>query len=464
VHLASSSWHGAKGGDISIDAPGQHVIERSSVMISDDGTLEARFNINLPARGRSICGEWAKTILVDTLPLLVKRALICRSLHEADIWNHLLSIEDQEVLRNLLKSEGLVGFIRDGGILPRESGASDKPLSTDKAIPFQSPSSLRKTFTLPNRGTISGMGIPIGITLFVGGGFHGKTTVLKALEVGIYNHIPGDGREFVVIDPTAVKIRSEDSRSVMSCDISPFIDNLPFKQDTTNFSTTDASGSTSQAANIMEALEIGAKTLLIDEDTCATNFMIRDGKMQQLVAKEKEPITPFISKVRALLHDHEVSCILVIGGAGDYFYVADHVIMMDCYEPKDVTQEAKQIAHEHAQDEIRQENFFGSFRPRIPIPKGFEVNGKIVTRGINRIQFGDVDLDLIAVEQIVETSQVRAIADAILKARSFMNGKRTLRELVDLLEEEMDRSKSLDVISIHKKSGFYTRPRKYEVC
>lgn len=235
------------------------------------------------------------------------------------------------------------------------------------------------------------MGIPAGVTLFVGGGFHGKTTVLKALEVGVYNHVPSDGREFVVVDPNAVKIRSEDSRSVTCTDISAFIDNLPFKQDTTRFSTADASGSTSQAANIVEALEIGATTLLIDEDTCATNFMIRDWKMQQLVSKDKEPITPFISKVRALFEQKSVSSVLVIGGAGDYFSVADHVIMMDAYEPRDVTKEAKAIARQH-DGEIRQDADFGGFQARIPLPQGFEVNGKVVSRGLGRIQYGEVRL------------------------------------------------------------------------
>uniref|UniRef100_K3WBG0 Uncharacterized protein n=1 Tax=Globisporangium ultimum (strain ATCC 200006 / CBS 805.95 / DAOM BR144) TaxID=431595 RepID=K3WBG0_GLOUD len=458
----SNSYHGAKGGDISIDAPGQHVIERSSVMVLNDGTVEARFNINLPARGRSICGDWAYTILVETLPNLVECALALKSLDTNHLWTHIRSVEDQEELRGLLKGAGLVGFIRDGAILPRESGASDLPLSPQRAIQFKSPPSLSKSFTLQNSGPITGMGIPAGVTLFVGGGFHGKTTVLKALEVGVYNHVPMDGREFVVMDPNAVKIRSEDSRSVVCTDISSFIDNLPFKQDTTKFSTADASGSTSQAANIVEALEVGATTLLIDEDTCATNFMIRDWKMQQLVAKEKEPITPFISKVRALYNQNGVSSVLVIGGAGDYFSVADHVIMMDSYEPRDVTKEAKQIAKQHG--EIRQDDDFGGFTARIPLPRGFEVNGKVVARGLGRIQYGEVDLDLAAVEQLVEPSQVRAIADAILKARSYMDGKRTLTEVLNVLEEEMARTNSLDLIGTHKKSGFYTRPRRFELA
>ncbi|KAG7393473.1 hypothetical protein PHYBOEH_006061 [Phytophthora boehmeriae] len=458
----SSSWQGAKGGDISIDAPGQHVIERSSVMVLPDGRVEARFNINLPARGRSICGDWAYTVLVETLPKLVERSLMLKSLEIDHLWKHLHSVEDQEALRGMLKDAGLVGFVKDGAVLPRQSGATDLPLSRDKAIPFKSPKTLSKEFTLPNSGVVTGMGVPKGVTLFVGGGFHGKSTVLKALEVGVYNHVPSDGREFVVMDPNAAKIRSEDSRSVVCTDISAFIDNLPFKQDTTHFSTADASGSTSQAANIVEALEVGATTLLIDEDTCATNFMIRDWKMQQLVAKDKEPITPFISKVRALYEQRGVSSVLVIGGAGDYFSVADHVIMMDSYEPRDVTTEAKKIASEHG--EIRQDATFGGFNARIPLSRGFEVNGKVVSRGVDKIQYGEVDLDLSAVEQIVEPSQVRTIADAIQKARSYMNGKRTLEEVISMLESEMDRTGSLDVVGVHKKSGFYTRPRRLELA
>ncbi|CEG45721.1 P-loop containing nucleoside triphosphate hydrolase [Plasmopara halstedii] len=462
VRKQSNSWHGTKGGDILIDTPGQHVIERSSVNVLVNGDVEVRFNTNLPARGRTICGDYAYTILVETLPKLIEQSLLLRNLDVNHLWKHLHSVEDQETLRGMLKDEGLVGFVRDGAILPRQSGASDLPLDSDKAIQFKSPKSLRKVFKLPNCGEVTGMGIPRGVTLFVGGGFHGKSTILKALEVGVYNHIPSDGREFVVVDPHAAKIRSEDSRSVVCTDISAFINNLPFKQDTTCFSTADASGSTSQAANIIEALEVGATTLLIDEDTCATNFMIRDWKMQQLVAKEKEPITPFISKVQALFKGLGVSSILVIGGAGDYFSVADHVIMMDAYEPRNVTNEAKTIASKYG--EISQDVVFGDFKSRIPLSQGFEAKGKVVARGLDKIQYGEVDLDLSAVEQIVEPSQVRTIADALQKAQSYMDGKRTLMEVLTKLESDMDSSGSLDVISIFKKSGFYTRPRKLELA
>ena len=160
------------------------------------------------------------------------------------------------------------------------------------------------------------------------------------MELGIYSHIPGDGREYVATDPKAVKIRAEDGRFVEKVNISPFIKSLPLLRDTLRFSTDNASGSTSQAANIMEALEMGARVLLIDEDTSATNFMIRDRRMQELVQKAHEPITPFIDKVRQLYQDQRVSTILVMGGSGDYFEAADTVIWMNNYRPFAVTRES----------------------------------------------------------------------------------------------------------------------------
>ena len=170
-------------------------------------------------------------------------------------------------------------------------------------IHFVSPSSMEVTLNLPNHGPLKGMGIPKGITLIVGGGYHGKSTLLEALELGVYNHIAGDGREYVITESDAVKIRAEDGRSIKSADISLFINDLPNGKDTCCFYTEDASGSTSQAANVMEAIETGSRLLLIDEDTSATNFMIRDELMQRVVKRSQEPITPFIERVQWLAQE-----------------------------------------------------------------------------------------------------------------------------------------------------------------
>lgn len=74
------------------------------------------------------------------------------------------------------------------------------------------------------------MGIPEGVTLIVGGGFHGKSTLLQALERGVYHHIAGDGREMVITRQDAVKVRAEDGRNIEKVNISAFINNLPAKK------------------------------------------------------------------------------------------------------------------------------------------------------------------------------------------------------------------------------------------
>jgi len=295
------------------------------------------------------------------------------------------------------------------------------------------------------------MGIPKGVTLIVGGGYHGKSTLLRALELGVCNHIPGDGRELVVANPHTVKIRAEDGRRIEKVDISPFIANLPFGRDTEAFSTDDASGSTSQAANIIESLELGAQVLLIDEDTSATNFMIRDHRMQELVSKDKEPITPFIDKVRQLYRDHGVSTILVIGGSGDYFDVADCVICMVEYKPYDLTEQARAIAEKY-RAERRPEGgeHFGAITQRVPLARSFDPSRgrrevKISTKGLQSIVFGTHTIDLGAVEQLVDASQTRAIGDAIYYATKYMDGKKRLRQIVDAVVEDM-MDKGLDVL------------------
>ncbi|MBM3321418.1 MAG: ABC-ATPase domain-containing protein [Candidatus Eisenbacteria bacterium] len=443
-----------KSGLIEIDRPGQEVLERTAVLV-DDRFVEARFAAGLPAVGRRILGREAEAMLLDELPEIVRSSLFYASSDLAAIERAVLANEDTDFLRAALDSMGLVAFVAEGSILPRRSGVDDRPLA-ERAIPFESPPSLRASFDLPNGGRVTGMGIPRGVTLVVGGGFHGKSTLLAAIERGVYNHIPGDGRELVVTDPTAVKIRAEDGRRVEGVDITPFIGDLPFGARTDFFSSDNASGSTSQAANIIEALEAGARVLLIDEDTAATNFMIRDRRMRQLVAKEKEPITPFVDKVRILYEEKGVSTILVAGGSGDYFDVADTVIWMNDYLPVDATADAKAIAARHRGERMsEEESRFGNVAARVPLPESIDPSRgrrevSIRVRGRRAVQFGKETLDLSAVSQIVDASQTRAIAEAILYARGkWMNGRRSLKEILDALEAELAES-GLDALSARR--------------
>jgi predicted ABC-class ATPase len=387
----------------------------------------------------------------------------------ASLYTHIRTNEDADYLRAAIGEWGLVTFIPDDAVLPRRSGVDDRPLREGTVVRFKSPETLRVSFTLPNSGEVSGMGIPGGVTLIVGGGYHGKSTVLNAIERGIYNHIPGDGREFVVTDPGAVKIRAEDGRRVEKVNISPFISNLPFGADTKRFSTENASGSTSQAANIMEALEAGATVILTDEDTAATNFMIRDHRMQELIAKGKEPITPFVDKIRQLHADLGISTILVMGGSGDYFDMADHVIAMDSFLASDVSAEAREIATKYATERQREGgDRFGEFTPRVPKRESLDASKgrrevKISGRGLKTILFGRHTIDLSCVEGLVHPSQVNAIGQALYYARSrYMDGRRTLPEILRMTLDDIA-SKGLDVID-SRRMGDYAIFRPLELA
>jgi predicted ABC-class ATPase len=440
-----------KSGLIAITRFGQEILERTAAFI-DDEEVEVRFIVGLPAQGRRILGRQAAAMLCEDLPEIVESALKYASLDPQNLQQHVETAEDADELRSLLSQHHLVAFVADGAILPRRSGVDDRPL-LEAVVPFESPPSLRVELHCPNRGKIIGMGIPEGITLIVGGGYHGKSTLLRALEVGVYNHIPGDGREFVVTNPAAVKIRAEDGRSIVGTDISPFINQLPQGRSTTRFSTANASGSTSQAANIMEALEVGAEVLLMDEDTSATNFTIRDRRMQQLISKEKEPITPFIDKVRQLYEEYGVSTILVMGGSGDYFDVADRVVAMDTFQPREVTAEAKEIARTYASDRLSEGgSHFGTIRPRVPLTSSIDPSRgqravKVRVRDLDEVAFGTEEIDLAAVEQIVDAGQLRAIAAAMVYAKeNYIDPKHNLSTLLDRVLGDME-EEGLDAIA-----------------
>lgn len=456
-----------KSGKISIDKPGQEILERTSAFVNNE-QVEVRFNLGLPAYGRKIAGEEAKNIFFGEIPEIVNNSMIYDNLNKNALEIHFKTNEDADFLRASLKEKGLIAFVANDSILPRRSGIDARPMEEAEAIPFKSPESLTMEMNLPNKGNIIGMGIPRGINLIVGGGFHGKSTLLKALEQGIYNHIPRDGREYVVSSPFAVKIRSEDRRSIKKVDISPFINNLPLGKSTKDFSTEDASGSTSQAANIIEAIEAGASVLLIDEDTSATNFMIRDNRMQKLIHKEYEPITPFIDKVKLLQKDYDISTVLVMGGSGDYFDVADKVIGMNNYIPEDLTRRVKEIVESYAgKREAEGGREFGSIKGRFPVKESIDPSRgkkrkKIKTGSQKSIQFGENIIDISSVEQIVDTSQVNAIGEAIVYAKKYMKSQKSLKEIIDQVAKDIEKE-GLNKIG-HPTSGNYAFFRKTELA
>lgn len=454
-----------KSGLISISKCNQEVLERTSIII-DKEKIEARFYVGFPARGRSVLAKELEKILYNVIPSIVESSLIYNNLNKNQLINKVKLSEDQQFIRETMKKEGLIAFVANGSILPRESGVSDKPLKT--AIPFKSPETLEVEINTPNKGIVKGMGIRKGITIIVGGGYHGKSTLLKALEVGVYNHISGDGRELVITDDSAFKIRAEDGRAVTGEDISLFINNIPSGKDTRKFFTENASGSTSQAANIIEAIESGSKVLLLDEDTSATNFMMRDELMQKLVSKEQEPITPFIEVVKPLYNEKNISTIMVVGSSGDFFDVADVVIQMDNYETKDVTREAKELMRGIVLSRMEEKKISVDIKFNRIIKKGTIESGhkgiKIKTFGKDEISINREEIDLRAVEQIVDGEQLNSIGSIMKWAEeNIMDRNLKFDEMVDLIIDTINKR---GLISIEKMKGGWgslAMPRKQEI-
>ncbi|WP_143317804.1 ABC-ATPase domain-containing protein [Clostridium sp. HBUAS56017] len=448
-----------KSGLILISKCPQEILDRTAIIINEK-EIQVRIEVGFPARGRSVLARELEKILYDFLPLIIDNSIIYENIDKESLMNRVRLVEDQAHIRNELSRKGLISFVANGSILPRESGVSTKPLKDGKK--FVSPQSLEVTFNLPNRGEIKGMGIPCGVSLIVGGGYHGKSTLLRALELGVYNHIEGDGREFVITDDTALKVRAEDGRVIHKDDISLFINNLPNGKDTKSFCSENASGSTSQAANIVEGIESGTNLFLIDEDTSATNFMIRDDVMQSLVSREKEPITPFIEVVRPLYEKKGISTIIVVGSSGDFFDVADTVIQMDAYEPNDVTKKAKELSTGKILARVQDKDVKIKFN-RV-IRKGSIERGpkgvKIKTLGIDGLDINKEKIELRAVEQIVDHEQVTSIGYIMKWAEeNIVNGK---LDIVEVVDEILKTIKSRGLISF-SGNGNLAMPRKQEI-
>ncbi|MCR5774036.1 MAG: ABC-ATPase domain-containing protein [Lachnospiraceae bacterium] len=455
-----------KSGLIISSRPGQEILERTGCRIeTGNGDVIFRMEMGFPAFGRSINAKGLIDMLYERLPELVEKALIYNDKEKKTFLDTVFLADDQLEIRKQMKETKLCAFIADGAILPRKSGASDLPMTG--AVPFRSPESLRIRMELPHAGTVTGMGIKTGITLIVGGGYHGKSTLLHAMERGVYDHIRGDGREFVLTDETAVKIRSEDGRCVHKEDISLFIGNLPDGRDAKSFMSEDASGSTSQAANVMEAVECGTGTLLIDEDTCATNFMVRDELMQKVIHKDKEPITPFIERMKYLRDGLGISCVLVAGSSGAFFGTADTVIQMDRYEPCDITDKAREEFRNSGlvigEASSAKEPVFD----RIMLPvRSFRQNERLKVRvhGRDGFSIDREEVDIRYLEQIVDQEQTSALAQIVrICAADIADGKLNVREILDRVDKLLETEGTEALCGRCTCCGF-ARPRRQEIA
>ena len=455
-----------KSGLISVSKCGQEVLERTACEINPkNGDVKLRFEVGFPANGRTINARELEKIVFGFLPECVEQSLFYKNCDKKRVRSIIDLAEDQQYIRDELEKKDLIAFVANGAILPRESGVSDKPMKG--AVRFQSPKEMEVTMKLPHKGGISGMGIRRGITLIVGGGYHGKSTLLKALELGVYNHIQGDGREYVITKDDAMKIRAEDGRSIKKTDISMFINDLPNGKDTRGFYTEDASGSTSQAANVIESMEAGASVMLIDEDTSATNFMIRDELMQRVIHRDMEPITPFIDRILELYQEYGISTVIVAGSSGAYFHIADTIIQMDRYEPKEITKLAKETAKDFPAMSGMEKPAEKPVFVRCPRQgRGFKPNDRIKmkTMGKEMVQINRETIDLRYVEQLADAEQVSALGYCVRYAEKHLfQGKDTIQNVVDKLEEKVCREGLSSLCESNTSVANLAMPRRQEI-
>lgn len=479
-YLARTLRELLKGQAISIAPAGQEILERSSVNLhetwQDDFStpafnapgpyLELRLRWSLPAFGREIAGRQA----ARNLNLDLARAIAGLDLRESELgaeaWKHCQVAEDHAALQEILVERGWVAFLADGANLARRSGVSQLPL--EGGVPLTAPETLAQTVQLPHAGAVRGTAIPAGVTVIAGGGYHGKSTLLNAIARGIYPHIPGDGRELVATVPEAMAVRAADGRAVTGVDLRPFISHLPGRDaDPAQFTTANASGSTSQAASIMESLELWGQpaqaALLLDEDTCATNLLIRDQRMRALVSSEREPITPLVDRIRALHRERGISTLIVMGGSGDYLDVADQVLIMDSYRLVDATAQARQVCASQPRVDTSLPDFPLPAQ-RLPQRPEAKRRGPSRTRalGTQRLVLDRHEVDVADVSGLVDEGQALAVAWALraLLERHF-DGRTSLSQALAQVAKRLD-DVGLDALG-EAHPAFLVRPRLVDV-
>lgn len=447
------------------------VLERNLVRFSAQ-EIEIRFRISLPgSRDNRILGHEADEMLTHELPRVVAE-LRQMAMGNFDLKNHCDGIEDMLALQSQLNRHGLVAFVADHALLPRQSGRSEAPLSP-KGQRFNTPENLATYIRLPHAGRIRGLGIRKGVNVLVGGGFHGKSTLLNALAKAVYPHIPGDGREQVASHPETAFVCSEEGRAINQVNISGFMGQMPNEHDPRQFSTQNASGSTSQAAAIVEAVLAGAKLLLIDEDSSATNFLIRDQQMRQLVPED--PITPFFDRVQEIYQSYGVSTLIAVGSSSEYLGVADHVLAMRNYQPVQLTDQVSQLKLTQPQqpdqaliisDERRLAvNNFNPAYEAERLDKKIAIRIKPLRLHETLMEYGNQQLDLTPLRALVDAHQVMAIGYALLQAyRHFRDAGMTPTELAHVLNDLIE-TEGLQVLSRGAPSPlFLARPRRLELA
>lgn len=447
--------------------PGPQILPRSALLITED-YVEARVHVNLPVRRGRIHGEEARHVFFETLPAVVNASLIYCNLDEQEAVAFVRLMEDADALRQMLPTRGWVAFVGEGALLARRG--PDGRAARTGGRPLAISAELWTEVELPNQGRIRGLGIPAGITVVVGDEYSGRVEFLKAIAAGIYNHIPGDGREYVISAPDAVYIAADPGRCIRRVDLGAFIRGDNPGREGSIYSTDDADPCASQMAAMAEALEVGSRVLLFDESDSGTAFLASDSRLDEIAGAGKRGILPLCAAAREMADHRGVS--FVVGGRSsiaEWIPIADTVLRIENFTVSDVTKEAKRLEIRRTDDKPNPEavaRLFECSRHVVPSsldPSSGRHDAIVGAESIYHLRFGKSVVDLQRVCQLADISQTETIGLILYYAKSrYLREARSIREIMDLVDRDLS-TEGLDCLTRDLRCDL-ARPRRFEIA
>lgn len=471
--IASFDQNGVARRHIHSTSPNQKILPRNALQLTKE-YIEVYIQITLPIQQMlvdgepmiSIDGEIAQHIFFDDLPEIVSNSLLYCNIDVADADLFVNNMEDADRLRQHLGASGQVSFIAEGSLITRIS-AEDLP-DYERLVPIEIDDSLIEEVEVPHGGTVRGLGIPNGLTLILGESNSGRVDLTDAITQGIYNHIPGDGREHVVTVADAVSIGSEVGRSIQQVDISAFARELPDGGNPTSYSTPSAGSFTSQAASTVEFLEAGARVLIFDEHTSSSTFLSADTRVSPLLGDSTR--NTLAARARRMVDELGIS--MIVAGSSlvaEFIPIADKILKVDDFRVTDITEEAKAL--EIVPSSVVNDNVnLGSMlsRSRWIMPSSIDPSiGRedlvIHAEDADFLQFGRSIVELDGIKQIADADQARAIGFVLYYAKlRYMDEGYPIREILDLVDRDLS-NEGLNSLARDLR-GDLARPRRYEVA
>ncbi len=471
-HIANFDHNGIARRSMLVPHPTQAILPRNALLLTKE-YIEVRIRIVLPVQTIAmdgdavvaIDGEMAQQIFFENLPEVISNSLLYCNIETADADAFVNNMEDADQLRQHLGASGQISFVAEGALLTRIK-SEDTP-DYERLIPLEVDDSLIDEVEVPHAGTVRGLGIPHGLTLILGESNGGRVDLTEAIAQGIYNHVPGDGRESVVTVADAVAIHSEAGRSIQQVDISAFATELLDGGNPASYSCKSAGSFSSQAASTVEALEAGARVLLYDEHSSSSTFLSSDTRVSPLLGKSIR--NSLASRARQMVDELGIS--IVVAGSSlvaEFIPIADKILRVENYRVSDITEEAKEldIVPSVADSSVNLSSMLSRSRWVMPSSIDPSIGREDIVIHADEedfLQFGRSIVDLGALKQICDADQARAIGFVLYYSKlRYMDEGYPLREILDLVDRDLS-NEGLNALSRDAR-GDLARPRRYEVA